>query len=72
MPKRITQRMIEKYANQDRAYESFHPKGALHIVCPQCRVIIPVCENIAAEDRANIRELVRSDKRVSRNQGHPR
>ena len=64
MPKRTTQRMIEQYPDQDWAYEQFHPKGALHIVCPQCRVIIPVCENIATEDRARIRDLVRSGKTV--------
>lgn len=57
--------MMERYGDQNWVYENFDPKGALHIVCPQCRSLVWICEDVPVDARAHIRDLCRSHKTAS-------
>lgn len=57
MPKRMSQKLVKEYADHSFAYESFHPDGQLHIVCPHCRAAILLSENLSPTVKREIAEL---------------
>jgi hypothetical protein len=57
MPRHLTPRLIEAYADQSSTYQTFDPKGRMHIVCPQCRALILLLEDIPAAIRTEIARL---------------
>ena len=61
MPKRMTPRLLQAFADQSWSYENFSPNGRLHIVCPQCRALVVLFENLESIDRSKIARLLRSD-----------
>jgi len=53
-------RMLASYGDQSASYGDYKPDGTQHIVCPQCRALVLLCEDLSAESRKTIGELSRS------------
>jgi thiol-disulfide isomerase/thioredoxin len=54
MPRRMTPKLLKDYADQSWTYEAFCPDGRLHIVCPHCRALILLFEDLSAEAKREI------------------
>ncbi|MEO3431150.1 hypothetical protein AAFN88_20010 [Pelagibius sp. CAU 1746] len=54
MPRTMLPHYIEKYRDQSRTYEMFNPEGRLHVVCPQCRALVLLCDSLPRSDRQKI------------------
>ena len=57
----MTPRLLQAFADQSWSYENFSPNGRLHIVCPQCRAVVVLFENVEPIDKTKIARLRRSD-----------
>lgn len=55
----MTQRLIAKYLEQSWGYDLVEPHGHPHIVCPQCRWVVLLCEHLSAERRREIAQAWR-------------
>ena len=53
--------MVQAFADQSSVYQRFSPDGRLHLVCPQCRAVVILFENLKPADRSQIAMLRRSD-----------
>ena len=54
MPRRMIPRYIEDYRDQSTAYANFNPEGRLHVVCPQCRALVLLCDSLSRTERQKI------------------
>ncbi len=54
MPRRMIPRYIEEYRDQSSTYAAFNPEGRLHVVCPQCRALVLLCDSLSRSDRQKI------------------
>lgn len=61
MPKRMTQKLLDAFADQSWSYEAFSPDGRRHLVCPHCRAIVLLFEGLSSVDRSEIARLRHSD-----------
>ena len=59
VPKRMTLNLLQAYADQWSTYENFSPEGRLHIVCPHCRALVVLFENLERKVRSEIATLRR-------------
>jgi hypothetical protein len=57
VPKRMTPKRLESYADQSWAYENFSSDGRLHLVCPQCRALVILFEHLKPTHRSQIGTL---------------
>jgi hypothetical protein len=57
----MTLRLLEGYRDQSSIYEHFSPDGRLHLVCPHCRGLVLLFENLTPSDRSNVARLRRSN-----------
>ena|SRR5215468_2589706 len=62
MPQFMTQRLIAEYRDHSWGYGIVEPHGRPHIVCPQCRFVVLLCEHLSAERRREIAEASRGPK----------
>jgi hypothetical protein len=63
MPRRMTPKKLEAYAAQSLSYET-SPPGRLHIVCPQCRALVMLFDDLDPKVRAEIGRVGRSSSRA--------
>ena len=61
MPRRMIPRNVDEYRDQREAYEDFHPEGRLHVVCPQCRVLVLLCDSLPRSERRKIADTGKDD-----------
>lgn len=61
MTKQMSPKLLKAYPEQDSTYERFRPEARLHIVCPQCRAIVLLCEDLDADVKRKIAELQRNN-----------
>ncbi len=54
MPRRMIPRYLEEYRDQSLAYANFNPEGRLHVVCPQCRALVLLCDSLSRTERQKI------------------
>ena len=54
MPRRMIPYNIEKYRDQSRTYAMFNPEGRPHVVCPQCRALVLLCDSLPRTERQKI------------------
>jgi ribosomal protein L40E len=54
-------RYIEQYRDQSLAYTTSNPEGRLHVVCPQCRAMVLLCDSLSRTERKKVASLERSD-----------
>jgi hypothetical protein len=59
VPKRMTPKLVQAFADQSWAYQNFSPGGRLHLVCPHCRALVILFENLKPTDRSQIATLWR-------------
>jgi hypothetical protein len=57
MPKFMSARRLNAYRDQSWTYRTFASDGRLHIVCPQCRALILLFEDLEPDVRREIAEL---------------
>ncbi|MGJ4926357.1 hypothetical protein ACQR1K_04370 [Bradyrhizobium sp. HKCCYLRH3095] len=57
MPKRMTPKLLDAFADQSWSYETFSPDGRWHLVCPHCRAVVLLCEGLSSADRSEIARL---------------
>ncbi|MGJ4947746.1 hypothetical protein [Bradyrhizobium sp. HKCCYLS20291] len=62
MPKKMTTKLLDAFADQSWSYETFSPDGRLHLVCPHCRAVVLLFENLSPGERSEIARLRRSDR----------
>lgn len=56
MPRKMIPRYIEEYRDQKAVYGMFNPEGRSHVVCPQCRALVLLCDSLSRSDRRKIAE----------------
>lgn len=61
MPKRMTSKLLEAFADQSWSYEAFSPDGRLHLVCPHCRALVLLFESLPSRDKSEVALLRQSD-----------
>lgn len=54
MPRKMSPHHIEAYRDQSFIYERFNPEGRPHVVCPQCRALVLLCDSLSRSDRQKI------------------
>jgi hypothetical protein len=52
---------IEQYRDHRLAYTACNPEGRLHVVCPQCRALVLLCDSLSRTERKKIASLAQSD-----------
>lgn len=62
MTRQMSPKLIKDYRDQSWAYDNFAPEGRLHIVCPQCRALVLLFEDLPNAQKREIAELVHSGK----------
>jgi len=54
MPRRTIPRYIEEYRDQSAIYQMSNPEGRLHVVCPQCRAMVLLCDSLPRTERQKV------------------
>ena len=57
MLRKITPSHLVRYKDQSFAYRHFDPGGAAHIVCPLCRALVLLFEELSPDARAKVTGL---------------
>jgi hypothetical protein len=60
----MTPRVAENYSDLAKTYEMFSPDGKAHVVCPNCRAVIMLFEELTREQKREISEVSHSDKLI--------
>jgi hypothetical protein len=61
MPKRMTPKLLQAFADQSGSYGAFSADGRLHLVCRQCRALVLLFESLPSIDRGEVARLRHSD-----------
>ena len=54
MPKKMTPKKIEEYKDQSSTYDKFSPNGKDHIVCPNCRGLVMMFDELTQKQKHEI------------------
>ena len=54
MPRRTISRYSDEYRDHTLAYSKFNAEGRMHVVCPQCRDLVLLCDSLSRTDRHKI------------------
>jgi len=54
MPKIMTPKLVKEYQNQSATYGMFSPNGAAHIVCPNCRGLVMMFDELTTQQKHEI------------------
>lgn len=54
MPRQVIVRYSDEYRDQAPAYARFNAEGRMHLVCPQCRELVLLCDSLSRTDRRKI------------------
>ena len=65
MPRKVVPRYIEDYRQHSVVYEKSRPEGRLHVVCPQCRALVLLCDSLSRTDRQRIAAQAKADVRTA-------
>src|SRR5437763_692334 len=58
----MTIKLLTAYSDQSWSYENFFPNGRLHIVCPHCRALILLFDELSPAAKHAIACTSRSDR----------
>ena len=59
VPRFMTQRKIARYRDHAGSYSLIDPHGRRHVICPQCRTVVLLCDHLSAERRREIAQAYR-------------
>ena len=61
MPRRMIARYSDDYRDHSLAYSKFNAEGRMHLVCPQCRDLVLLCDSLSRTDRQKIAAEAKAD-----------